>query len=131
MSALKILYLLTNTQHRKCTHPHILTHKVSNTHVTNVLLKTFFPSLTLFVFLSDVVPGRSYSVNSCTPTDLETNRYTPIHGEFIPLQREQTNAGMQREATLMSVCSFRTDSRLSTNSNPSKMLNLGMCLLTC
>lgn len=69
-------------------------------------------------------------MNSSPQNEHDTNRYTPVHGDFIPQHRELGNIGMQREATLMSICSFRTDSRLSTNSNPSKMLNLGMCLLT-
>lgn len=58
--------------------------------------------------------------------DVETNRYTPNYGDFIPVQRDVTAVGVQREPTLMSICSYRTDSRMSTNSNHPKIHNLGM-----
>jgi len=69
-------------------------------------------------------------MNSSSPLDHETNRHTPNHADYNPQAREITNTGIQREATLMSICSYRTDSRLSTNASPSKMLNLGMFTLT-
>ncbi|XP_060566033.1 serine-rich adhesin for platelets-like isoform X2 [Ruditapes philippinarum] len=72
--------------------------------------------------------GRSYSVNSNPANDLEANRCTPNQREFTPFHREGTTTTLQREATLMSVCSYRTDSRMSTNSNSPRMLNLGQML---
>ncbi|KAL4224924.1 hypothetical protein ACF0H5_015620 [Mactra antiquata] len=65
--------------------------------------------------------GRSYSVNSNPANDLEANRFTPH-------QREVTVTSLQRDITLMSVCSNRTESRLSTNSTSPRILNLGQML---
>ncbi|XP_052242175.1 uncharacterized protein LOC127852295 isoform X2 [Dreissena polymorpha] len=79
--------------------------------------------------------GRSYSVTSNPPIDPisnhEYNRTSPqFHGELPPFTRECTVASILREATCtpMSICSYRTDSRMSHNGSPPKILSLGQML---